>query len=97
LEEKKMSRHEEIPDPEKIKEILDVVSEKIPGLLRELSGLLYSPQSAKQYAEAAAMFYKELIQAGMSPDQAYTLTSQYLSTLNLGKMMSNIGEHHHHD
>jgi len=92
-----MSRHEEMPDPEKIKEILDVVSEKIPGLLRELSGLLYSPQSAKQYAEAAAMFYKELIQAGMSPDQAYTLTSQYLSTLNLGKMMSNIGEHHHHD
>jgi len=92
-----MSRHEEIPDPEKIKEILDVVSEKIPGLLRELSGLLYSPQSAKQYAEAASMFYKELIQAGMSPDQAYTLTSQYLSTLNLGKMMSNVGEHHHHD
>jgi len=92
-----MSRHEEMPDPEKIKEILDVVSEKIPGLLRELSGLLYSPQSAKQYAEAAAMFYKELIQAGMSPDQAYTLTSQYLSTLNLGKMMSNVGEHHHHD
>ena len=33
-----------MPDPEKIKEILDVVSEKIPGLLKELSGLLYSPE-----------------------------------------------------
>ena len=48
-----MSKHEGMPDPEKIKEILDVVSEKIPGLLKELSSLLYSPQSAKQYAEAA--------------------------------------------
>lgn len=94
---KNMSKNEEIPDPEKIKEILDVVSEKIPGLLKELSGLLYSPQSAKQYAEAAAIFYKELIKAGMTPEQAYDLTSQYLSTLNLGKMMRNVGEHHHHD
>ena len=61
-----MNKHEGMPDPEKIKEILDVVSEKIPGLLKELSGLLYSPESAKQYAEAAAIFYKELIKAGMT-------------------------------
>ena len=92
-----MSKDERMPDPEKIKEILDVVSEKIPGLLKGLSELLYSPQSAKQYAEAAAIFYKELIKAGMTPEQAYELTRQYLSTLNLGKMMQNVGEHHHDD
>lgn len=93
-----MNKHDEkMPDPEKIKEILDVVSEKIPGLLKELSGLLYSPHSAKQYAEAAAIFYKELKKAGMTDEQAYELTSQYLSTLNLGKMMRNVGEHHHND
>ena len=74
----------DMPDPEKIKEILDVVAEKVPGLLRELSGLLYSPESAKQYAQAAATFYKELKNAGMSESEAYELTSQYLSTLNLG-------------
>jgi len=90
-----MNKHEQMPDPEKIKEILDVVGEKIPGLLKELSGILYSPQSAKQYAEAAATFYKELVKAGMTPEQAYELTSQYLSTLNLGNMMKNVGEHHH--
>ena len=94
---KKMNKSDSIPDPEKIKEILDVVSEKVPGLLKEFSELLYSPKSAKQYAEAAAIFYKELKAAGMSEDQAFELTSQYLSTLNLGKMMGNIGEHHHHD
>ena len=92
-----MNKHESIPDPEKIKEILDVVSEKIPGLLKELSSLLYSPQSAKQYAEAAATFYKELKNAGMTEDQAYELTSQYLSTLNLGKMFGKFGNHHGHD
>ena len=92
-----MNKHEGIPDPEKIKEILDVVSEKVPGLLREFSDLLYSPKSAKQYAEAAAIFYKELKNAGMTDEQAFELTSQYLSTLNLGKMMRNVGEHHHHD
>jgi len=89
--------HDEMPDPEKIKEIFDVVSEKIPGLLKELSSLLYSPQSAKQYAEAAATFYKELKKAGMTEDQAYELTSQYLSTLNLGNMMGKFGKHHEND
>jgi hypothetical protein len=92
-----MNKHEGMPNPEKIKEILDVVSEKIPGLLKELSGLLYSPESAKKYAAAAAIFYKELKAAGMTEEQAYELTSQYLSTLNLGKMMGKFGNHHNHD
>ncbi len=90
-----MNKHEGMPDPEKIKEILDVVSEKIPRLLRELSDLLYSPKSAKQYAEAAATFYKELKEAGMTDEQAFELTSQYLSTLNFGKMMGKFGRHGH--
>lgn len=92
-----MNKHEGMPDPEKIKEILDIVSEKIPGLLKELSGLLYSPESAKKYAAAAAVFYKELKNAGMTDEQAYELTSQYLSTLNLGKMMGKFGKYHEHD
>jgi hypothetical protein len=93
-----MNKHDErMPDPEKIKEILDIVSEKIPGLLKELSNLLYSPDSAKRYAEAAATFYKELKNAGMTDEQAYELTNQYLSTLNLGKMMRGFGKHNEHD
>lgn len=93
-----MNKYEHgMPDPEKIKEILDVVSEKVPGLLKELSALLYSPESAKQYAEAAAIFYKELLKAGMTNEQAFELTSQYLSTLNFGKMMGKFGKNHDHD
>ncbi|MBN2604035.1 MAG: hypothetical protein JXA91_07895 [Candidatus Thermoplasmatota archaeon] len=86
-----MREHDGMPDPEKIKEILDVVAEKIPGLLRELSSLLYSPKSAKQFAEAAATFYKQLKEAGMNDQQAFELTSQYLSTLNIGNMIGKFG------
>lgn len=90
-----MSNHEGMPDPEKIKQILDIVGEKIPGLLKTLSDLLYGPQSAKQFAEAAATFYKELKAAGMTDEQAFDLTRQYLSTLNLGNFMSRFGSHEH--
>ncbi|MFH1013959.1 MAG: hypothetical protein V1769_05585 [Thermoplasmatota archaeon] len=93
-----MNNHEDrMPDPEKIKEILDIVAEKIPGLLKELSSLLYGPESAKKYAQAAATFFKELKAAGMNDQQAYDLTQQYMSTLNLGQMMKgfNVGDHHH--
>jgi hypothetical protein len=89
-----MNNHEGMPDPEKIKEILDVIAEKIPGLLRELSDLLYGPKSAKQFAEAAATFYKELKGAGMTDAQAFELTRQYLSTLNLGNMMGRFTQQH---
>jgi len=90
-----MSEHNNMPDPQKIKEILDVVGEKIPGLLKTLSELLYGAQSAKQYAAAAATFYKELKAAGMTEEQAFELTQQYMSTLNLGNLMGRAMKHEH--
>ena len=98
-----MTPHEHehgMPDPEKIKEILDVVAEKIPTLLKELSDILYSPEQAKNYATAVAIFYKELKAAGMSDEQAYEMTSQYISNLNLGGMAQKFTHgrnHNHHD
>jgi len=85
-----MNEHE-MPDPEKIKEILNVVSEKIPGLLKELSKILYGTEEPKQFGVAVATFYKELKDAGMTDEQAFELTRQYMSTLNLGQMMKGFG------
>ena len=90
-----MNKHEKMPDPEKIKEILNVVSEKVPGLLRELSKILYGPEEAKQYGLSVATFYKELKDSGMTDEQAFELTRQYMSTLNLGQMMKGFGHHKH--
>jgi hypothetical protein len=82
-----MNQYEEMPDPEKIKEILNIVSEKVPGLLKELSTVLYGTDQAKQFGIAIATFYKELKKEGMTDEQAFELTRQYMSTLNLGQMM----------
>ena len=92
-----MNKHEGMPDPEKIKEILNVVSEKVPGLLRELSRILYGEEEAKQFGTAVATFYKELKEAGMTDEQAFELTREYMSTLNLGQMMKGVGQHKHND
>ena len=86
-----------MPDPEKIKEILNVVSEKVPKLLRELSHILYGEEEAKQFGTAVATFYKELKEAGMTDEQAFELTRQYMSTLNLGQMMKGFGQYKHDD
>ncbi len=85
-----------MPDPEKIKEILNIVSEKIPGLLKELSSVLYGPDQAKNFGVAIATFYKELKEAGMTDEQAFELTRQYMSTLNIGGMFSKFGGHGNH-
>lgn len=85
--------HNEMPDPEQIKEILNIVSEKVPTLLKELSGILYTPDQAKNFSLAVATFYKGLIDAGMSDVQAFELTQQYMSNLNLGGMFRSFGDH----
>ncbi len=95
LEVKKLHKHE-MPDAEKIKEILDVVSEKVPGLLQNLSDILYGPEQAKKYASAVAIFYKELKEAGMTDEQAFEMTKDYMANLNVSGMMHKFG-HNCHD
>lgn len=89
-----MHKHE-MPDAEKIKEILDVVSEKVPGLLQSLSDILYGPEQAKKYASSIAIFYKELKEVGMTDEQAFEMTNNYMSNLNVSGMMKKFGHHCH--
>jgi len=70
-------------DAENIKEILQVVSEKIPALLNALTDVLYGKDSAAKYGQAIAGFYKSLKDSGMTDAQAYELTKTYMSSLNL--------------
>ena len=94
----KYPKHENMPDPQQIKEILDVVSEKVTDLHKELSKILYGQEEAKQIGAAIAIFYKELRDSGMTDEQAFQLTQQYMSTLNVGKMMGGLRPgHKHHD
>jgi hypothetical protein len=74
-------------DSEEVKEILEVVSEKIPALLNSLTDVLYGKEQATKYAQAVAGFYKALKDSGMTDDQAYELTQAYMSNLNLAGMI----------
>jgi len=74
-------------EAEEVKEILGVVSEKIPELLNSLADILYGREQSKKYGEAVAGFYKSLKESGMTDEQAYELTKQYMSAMNLPGML----------
>ena len=74
-------------DPEKIKEIFGVFSEKLPALLNSLTDVLYGREQSKKYGEAVAGFYKTLKESGMTDEQAFELTKQYMSAMNLPSML----------
>src|SRR5574342_187950 len=74
-------------DPENVKEILSVVSDKVPALLNNLADVLYGKEQGAKYGQAVAGFFKTLKDAGMSDEQAYELTKQYMSAMNLPSMI----------
>jgi hypothetical protein len=79
------------PDAEELKEILNIVADKVPGLLDKLSNLLYSPESAKKIGKAVATFYQELVNGGLGHEQAFKLTKEYMAALNPGTVVGNLG------
>ncbi|UCC92416.1 MAG: hypothetical protein JSW25_07010 [Thermoplasmata archaeon] len=76
------TKHGREMTPEQIGEILDVVSVKVPELLEKLSDILYSKENAQKYGEAVATFYKSMVDAGMEPAEAFSLTEKYMSSLS---------------
>src|SRR2546428_11523697 len=83
-----MSEHDNKFDADKFKEVLEAFSEKIPALLNSLTDVLYGKESAGKYGAAIAGFYRTLRDSGMNDEQAFRLTEQYMSSLNLGKMIA---------
>ena len=83
-----MNHDHEIPDAEKIKEILETVSEGIPKILESVSKALYGSENTEKLGKTVAQFYKELIEAGMTQEQAFRLTRDYMSNFSLGGMLA---------
>jgi hypothetical protein len=83
-----MSNNYEMPDAQKLKEILGTISEEIPKILESVSKALYGSENTEKLGKTVAQFYKELIEAGMTPEQAYKLTRDYMSNFSLGGMLA---------
>jgi hypothetical protein len=74
-----------------IREMLDAVGKTIPDLLKSITENLYGPDAAKKYAEAVAEFYKALRAAGMSDEQAFQMTQEYMRRMSFGGMLGDLG------
>jgi len=74
--------------PEQVRELLEAFSEKIPGLLNSLTDAIYGKDASAKFGTAVADFYTTLKKSGMTDEQAFKLTEQYMSSLNLGGMIA---------
>lgn len=75
-------------DAKELKEILNTVSTEIPKLLESIGKVFSNPENANQIGKAVAQFYKELIAAGMTPQQAFEMTRDYMASFSLGGLIS---------
>ncbi len=69
-------------EAEEVKEILSVVSEKVPALIKGLMSSVFSADSAKDMGKAAATYYSELKAGGIPDDVAVQMTKEYIGTFS---------------
>ena len=80
---------------DEVKELLEAFSEKIPTLLNSLTDAIYSKDASAKFGAAVADFYSTLKKSGMTEEQAFKLTEQYMSSLNLGGIIAKaVGKRH---
>lgn len=71
-------------------EMLDMVSDKIPKLLKGVMDNLYSVESAKNMGQAVGALYKELIESGIPEEAALKMATDYMiSVKDVSKMANN--------
>ena len=75
MSEEKKHKHD---SPEDIAEIISIVSDKVPGLIKGLVSAVFSEESARNMAKAAATYYKELKSGGFPDDLALKMTQDYV-------------------
>lgn len=73
-------RHQRV-DPKEIAEIMDMVSDKIPVLIKGVLDSFFSPEAAENIGKSVATFRKSLIDGGIPEDEAQAMTREYLGTL----------------
>ncbi len=77
-------------DVEELKEVLDVVSEKIPRLIRDIMEALMDPERAREFGRAVAEFYSELVKQGMPPEEAARLTEKFMDNYSIKSLSRDI-------
>jgi hypothetical protein len=71
-------------DADEVREILQVVSVEIPKLLDTISKMIYDTQNAENMGKSVALFYKQLVDAGMDPDKAADMAETFMMSTSIG-------------
>lgn len=80
-------------DAQEVSEILTVVSEKIPTLIKSIVEIVFSETSGREMGKAVAAFYEELTKSELPNDVALEMTRDYMKTFsNFGNIVKNIKE-----
>ncbi|MEW6723518.1 MAG: hypothetical protein AB1331_01165 [Bacillota bacterium] len=66
---------------EELKEVLDIVGQKIPALIKGLKDSLFSEEAGRELGKAVGVFYKELVAAGIPSDEAMQMARSYIGTM----------------
>jgi hypothetical protein len=80
----------EMPDAEELRKIMQTLSETVPGLLESLTKVIYGEKESADFGKAVANFYTALVNAGMSSEQAFKLTRDYMSNISLGNIVKGV-------
>ncbi len=67
-------------DADEVREILTVVSDKVPALVKGLVTSIFSEDAARGMGKAAATYYQELKAGGIPDSVAVQMTKEYIGT-----------------
>lgn len=75
-------------DAEELREVLSVVSQQVPGLIKGIIASVFSEQAGADMGKAVGAFYKGLKDAGIPDETALKMTENYISTFtSMGDVM----------
>ena len=93
MDEEKKDVEIEVDDKKDIQEFREVMTtlrDFIPEMIRKIVDVLYSQQNAEDFARQVANFYKSLVDAGMSNDQAFELTKEFMESRDIVGVLKKI-------
>ena len=91
--------HETSKDVNELRDVLDTVSDRVPKLIKDIVGSLYSREAGASMGQSVGAYYQELIASGIPQEAALEMAKSY--SLSMKDLMSKnfsaqIGEQHRH-
>jgi len=73
---------EELESPEEVREVLDIVTERLPTIMKDVQSAIFSIESMEKMAEALGAYYRKLVESGVPENEAGILTRSQQARLN---------------